>query len=141
LICLHGIINYLQIALPLALLFGPIHFKLYRLSQNKEIGRELHFHLIPFVLMFAFYCLLSFPKQPNVHWEIASSIYQPLLDLLTMLSAGFYGSCVFLAKRNRDFHAVRLQLVLQIGSVGLVLALFFGILFLSGIHVVDKNMI
>ena len=140
LICLHGIATYLQITLPIPLVFGPIYFKLYLLSVNRRTGRSLYFHLIPFVLLFALYCSLSLPNQP-ILWATSYSTYYALLDLLTMFSIGGYGIYVWLAKRDRNFQPARLQLVLQMGSVNWVLALFFGILFLSDIGVLNNDMI
>lgn len=141
LICLYGIATYLQIALPFTLLFGPIQFKLFRLSQNKKTGKSLYFHLVPFVVMFAFYCILPFTKHWNESGETLFSLYRPLLDFLTMLFAGFYGTYVWFSKRDQTMHPAKLHLVLHMGSVGLVLTLFFGVLFLSSIGVVNKNMI
>src|SRR5690606_37807710 len=132
LITAHCILLFLKIATPVALLYGPIHFGLYRLSVGKPPKKYMIPQLLPFFMLFGLYWALYYAEQMESSWSAALSIYYPLHFGLTIISSAVYATYIWLVKWKAPCtNPSQRMLILQLATIAFVIAAFLCISLLT----------
>jgi len=132
LILIHGLLIFLEIGTPVALLYGPIVLGLQRLMSGRKIlKKHFYVHAIPFFLMTFFYSILCLFLQFNLDWSASLLVYYPINFFLMILSLISYGGAVWLSKETVVYSRFQHQLVLQLSVINIITAIFISILFIS----------
>ena len=137
----HCLLIYIDIVIPIALLYGPIHLHLNRLSQQKSERKFLYIELLPFFLLSIFYCVTVYSVKSDSAWGDSFLIYYPIHYLCVMISSFGYGAYIWFAKRSSNYLKNQVQLVLQLATIAFIIGVFILMLFLSKIKVgkIDKE--
>jgi len=141
LMLLHCLLMSLDIVIPIALLYGPAHLSLHRMSGQKTSDRYLYIQLLPFFLLSIFYCVLFYSMKTEAIWSESMVIYYPIHYVCAMVSSFGYGAYIWFAKRDGSYKQNQLQLVLQLATIAFIIGLFILLLFLSNINIgkIDKE--
>jgi len=137
----HCLLIYVDIVIPIALLYGPAHLSLHRMSGQKTPDKYLYIQLLPFFLLSIFYCVLFYSMNNEAIWSESMLIYYPIHYLCAMISSFGYGAYIWFAKRNGNYMQNQLQLVLQLATIASIIGIFILLLFLSNINIgkIDKE--
>jgi len=117
LVLINALLRLFGIFVPIALLFGPLHYYLHRLSQGRSAHASWLFHLLPFI----FVCLL-FPLYGA-----------PLYLTVLLLSSLIYSIYAWISKDLDKTNSAEKIIVLQVAAVSMVGSVFIALLLLSSI--------
>lgn len=135
LILIHCLLIYMEIGTPMALLYGPIHLSLHRISKQNKQNKYLILQLVPFVVMAIAYCILSYFIQVKSVWVDSLMIYYPVVFVCMIVATLAYGTYIWSTQTGSNRR--QQQLVLQLASVTFVIAFFLFVFFL--IQVTDLS--
>lgn len=115
LVIAHTAFVFLQIDIPLALLYGPVIYCLQK--SMKKIKKKSYFllHFFPFLLFMLFYKMLDLSIQVGSFWTSSlSAYYYPAYFFFASLSLAGYSLVMLLDKHQVLYSRLKQQLVLQL---------------------------
>lgn len=121
---LHCILIYFDLAIPLGLIYGPIHLLLHQISVKKKVQKYWLAHFVPFIIASLFYGALLFADKMEYTWAASMAVYFPLHFIMVVISTLAYSVYIWSVKRHRECDGDQVQLVLQLSSIAIAIGLF-----------------
>lgn len=129
---LHLLAIYLQIGTPFGLFYGPVIYLAHGENSYTPISRKLIIkHLIPFVIFFLCYLVLSFAVMSSASWLNTAYLYYPCYFIAMLASLGSYSFIIFFENKRNTENELRKLIIGQLCLFNLIIASLIALLIMK----------
>ena len=129
---MHLFAIYMEIGSPFALLYGPVIYFAHRENSDAPVSRKAIIrHLLPFVLFFLGYLILTFAIISTAGWIKTAYLYYPFYFVAMLASLGSYSLVIFFENKRNPSNELRQLIIGQLCIFNLIIASLIALLIMK----------